>query len=84
MSQESGRITLYSRDGTNLIERFPLIVEALTNLRLRSCIMDGEAVACGRQQESHLFAGLALSFCKSQIFINTFIGMLRREFGGLG
>jgi ATP-dependent DNA ligase len=64
MSQESGRITLYSRDGTNLIERFPLIVEALTNLRLRSCIMDGEAVACGRQQESHLFAGLALSFCK--------------------
>ena len=45
--KESGRITLYSRDGTNLTERFPLIVEALANLRLRSCMIDGEAVACG-------------------------------------
>ena len=27
--------------------RFPLIVEALACLRSRSCIVDGEAVACG-------------------------------------
>jgi bifunctional non-homologous end joining protein LigD len=27
--------------------RFGLIVEALAKLRLRSCIIDGEAVACG-------------------------------------
>ena len=26
--------------------RFPLIVEALARLRSRSCIIDGEAVAC--------------------------------------
>jgi hypothetical protein len=28
------------------IDRFPLIVETLTRLRSRSCIIDGEAVAC--------------------------------------
>jgi hypothetical protein len=28
------------------IARFPLIVETLTRLRSRSCIIDGEAVAC--------------------------------------
>ena len=28
-------------------DRFPLIVEALARLRSRSCIIDGEAVACG-------------------------------------
>jgi ATP-dependent DNA ligase len=27
--------------------RFPLIVEALTGMRARSCIIDGEAVVCG-------------------------------------
>jgi len=45
--KEPGRITLYSPAGNNLTERFPLIVEALANLRSRSCILDGEAVACG-------------------------------------
>jgi len=28
------------------VERFPLIVDALARLRSRSCIIDGEAVAC--------------------------------------
>src|SRR5262249_54146461 len=36
----------YSRPGNSLTERFPLIVEALLRLRSRSCIIDGEAVAC--------------------------------------
>jgi ATP-dependent DNA ligase len=31
---------------TDLTYRFPLIVEALARLRSRSCIIDGEAVAC--------------------------------------
>jgi hypothetical protein len=30
----------------DLTHRFPLIVEALARLRSRSCIIDGEAVAC--------------------------------------
>jgi ATP-dependent DNA ligase len=29
-----------------MTRRFPLIAEALTGLRSRSCIIDGEAVAC--------------------------------------
>ena len=38
---------LYSRPGNDLTQRFPSIVEALGRLRSRSCIIDGEAVACG-------------------------------------
>ena len=41
------RVKLYSRPGNDLTDRFPLIVEALAKLRSRSCIIDGEAVACG-------------------------------------
>jgi ATP-dependent DNA ligase len=41
------RVRLYSRPGNDLTYRFPLIVEALARLRSRSCIIDGEAVACG-------------------------------------
>src|SRR5215207_9042836 len=41
------KVRLYSRPGNDLTWRFPLIVEALAGLRSRSCIIDGEAVACG-------------------------------------
>ena len=41
------RVKLYSRPGNDLTSRFPQIVEALSRLRSRSCIIDGEAVACG-------------------------------------
>ena len=37
---------LYSRPGNDLTRQFQLIVEALARLRSRSCIIDGEAVAC--------------------------------------
>jgi ATP-dependent DNA ligase len=37
---------LYSRPGNDLTYRFPLIVEALSRLHSRTCIIDGEAVAC--------------------------------------
>jgi bifunctional non-homologous end joining protein LigD len=40
------RVRLYSRPGSDLTRRFPLIVETLARLRPRSCIIDGEAVAC--------------------------------------
>jgi bifunctional non-homologous end joining protein LigD len=39
-------VRLYSRPGNDLTYRFPLIVETLASLRSRSCIIDGEAVAC--------------------------------------
>ena len=44
--KEGERVKLYSRPGNDLTGRFPLIVEALARLRSRSCIIDGEAVAC--------------------------------------
>jgi bifunctional non-homologous end joining protein LigD len=40
------QVRLYSRPGNDLTHRFPLIVETLARLRSRSCIIDGEAVAC--------------------------------------
>jgi bifunctional non-homologous end joining protein LigD len=44
--KDGPRVRLYSRPGNDLIRRFPLIVDALSRLRSRSCIIDGEAVAC--------------------------------------
>ena len=45
--KDGARVRLYSRPGNDLTWRFPLIVESLARLRSRSCIVDGEAVACG-------------------------------------
>ena len=45
--KSDNRIRLYSQPGNDLTDRFPLIVETLAKLRSRSCIVDGEAVACG-------------------------------------
>jgi bifunctional non-homologous end joining protein LigD len=44
--KSNGQIRLYSRPGNDFTRRFPLIVDALARLRSRSCIIDGEAVAC--------------------------------------
>src|SRR6266702_5088119 len=44
--KDGDRVRLYSRPGNDLTRRFPLIVETPARLRSRSCIIDGEAVAC--------------------------------------
>jgi bifunctional non-homologous end joining protein LigD len=44
--KDGAQVRLYSRPGNDLTYRFPLIVETLVRLRSRSCIIDGEAVAC--------------------------------------
>jgi len=44
--KDGERVRLYSRPGNDFTRRFPLVVEALARLRSRSCIIDGEAVAC--------------------------------------
>jgi bifunctional non-homologous end joining protein LigD len=40
------QVRLYSRPGNDFTRHFPLIVKTLARLRSRSCIIDGEAVAC--------------------------------------
>src|SRR5262245_9696267 len=44
--RDGDRVRLYSRQGGDLTYRFPLIVEALSKLRSRTCMIDGEAIAC--------------------------------------
>src|SRR5262252_6690058 len=44
--KDGERVRLFSRPGNDFTRRFPLIVETLARLRARSCIIDGEAVAC--------------------------------------
>jgi bifunctional non-homologous end joining protein LigD len=44
--KKGAQVRLYSRPGNDLTRRFPLIVETLARLHSRSCIIDGEAVAC--------------------------------------
>jgi bifunctional non-homologous end joining protein LigD len=39
-------IRLLTRNGHDWSPRYPLIVEAVNQLKLRSCLIDGEAVAC--------------------------------------
>ena len=39
-------IRLITRGGYDWAQRYPLIVEAVNQLKVRSCLVDGEAVAC--------------------------------------
>jgi bifunctional non-homologous end joining protein LigD len=39
-------IRLITRTGNDWTTRFPLIVEAVNHLKVRSCLIDGEAVCC--------------------------------------
>ena len=44
--RDQARIRLLTRNGHNWSARFPLILEAASELRTRSCLIDGEAVCC--------------------------------------
>jgi bifunctional non-homologous end joining protein LigD len=44
--RDSVGIRLLTRNGHDWAERYPRIVEAVNQLRARSCLIDGEAVAC--------------------------------------
>ncbi len=43
---DAGRVRLITRKGFDLAERFPLAAAAIDALPARSCIVDGEAIAC--------------------------------------
>jgi ATP-dependent DNA ligase len=39
-------IRLLTRNGHDWANRFPLVVEAVNHLKVRSCLIDGEVVCC--------------------------------------
>ena len=49
-------IRLITRGGHDWSARYPLVVEAVNHLEVRSCLIDGEVVCCDER-------GLALSSC---------------------
>ena len=44
--RDSAGIHLITRRGNDWSDRFPLVVEAVNHLKLRSCLIDGEVVCC--------------------------------------
>jgi bifunctional non-homologous end joining protein LigD len=42
----SGRVRLFTRNSFDFADRFPLVVAAVAELPARSCVVDGEAIAC--------------------------------------
>ncbi|MFL6799885.1 MAG: hypothetical protein ACJ8F3_21020 [Xanthobacteraceae bacterium] len=44
--REGNSVRLFTRRGIDWTERFPLILEAVRDLAARSCLIDGEAIAC--------------------------------------
>ena len=39
-------IRLLTRRGNDWSDRFPLVIEAMNHLKVRSCLIDGEVVCC--------------------------------------
>src|SRR5215211_6591208 len=50
--RDGDRVRLYTRRGFNWSDRFPLIAEAVRRLKVRSALIDGEAVICGKDSRS--------------------------------
>jgi bifunctional non-homologous end joining protein LigD len=42
-------VRLYTRNGYNFASRFPQIVEAVSKLKVRSCLIDGEAIVVDKR-----------------------------------
>src|SRR5215211_4636529 len=44
--RDGTEVRLFTRRGIEWSDRFPLIVAAVSELAVRSCLIDGEAIAC--------------------------------------
>ena len=58
-AEDGERGRSYSRPGNDMTRHFPLIAEALTGLRSRSCIIDGEMTDADLERSSGAFTRLA-------------------------
>ena len=56
--RDSVGIRLITRRGNDWSDRFPLVVEAVNHLKVRSCLIDGEVVCCDER-------GLTRSICSA-------------------
>ena len=70
--KDGARVRLYSRPGNDLTRQFPLIAEALARLRSRSCILDGEAVACDEKTGIAFFDRLRHHRVGDRVFLYAF------------
>jgi len=76
------RVRLFTRNGHDWSERFPLIVEALYELKATTCLLDGEAITCteaglaefeglrSRRGDVHFCAFDLLDFLARQLYAN--------------
>jgi bifunctional non-homologous end joining protein LigD len=64
-------VRLYTRGGYNWTDKYPQIVEALSSLRVHSCIIDGEAVWAGTDGKSD-FDRLHSGGFDHQVFLYAF------------
>ena len=42
-------VRLLTRNGNDWTTRYPLVVEAVNHLKVRSCLIDGEVACCGEK-----------------------------------
>jgi ATP-dependent DNA ligase len=56
--KDGGRVELMTRNGYDFADRYPLIVDAIARLPVRTCIIDGEAIVVDQN-------GLATSTCSA-------------------
>jgi bifunctional non-homologous end joining protein LigD len=74
--RSGGRVQLMTRAENNFASRFPLITAAIAALPVRSCVVDGEAIACDdnglavfeliryhRRPSSHRYQRRPISLC---------------------
>jgi ATP-dependent DNA ligase len=64
-------VRLLTRNGHDWASRYPLIVEAVQALKVRSCLIDGEAVACDENGLA-VFARLREKRIDQQVFLYAF------------
>jgi bifunctional non-homologous end joining protein LigD len=64
-------IRLRTRNGHDWTDRYPLIIEAVNRLKARSCLIDGEAVACDENGLT-VFERLRLKPSGEHVFLYAF------------